>query len=167
MRAERDLAIARGEVCAESIDFPVTPDMGAPLPLLFRSDYRCFLTFYCADSHDVAQVEWLSAIVEFDGCFSAKLGSPNEDGFAAHPLCGRGGDPGSVQRVLNSPWLREVKDIDGGHSQADNATAHELTHFIFWFHDSTFECLAQSFRVEVVRTPRAEIVARLSNRLLE
>jgi hypothetical protein len=39
-------------------------------------------------------------------------------------------------------------------------------HFIFTFHDSTFECLANELAVELSRDPYAQILTRLSSRLL-
>jgi len=42
-----------------------------------------------------------------------------------------------------------------------------LNHYVFWFHDSTFECLAESYEVEVSAESMPELVKRVQARLLE
>jgi hypothetical protein len=123
LRLERKLAAAKGAEHAVPINFPVKWDAGAPLPHLLRSDTRCFLTFYVRE-HDPGwddtyvtvkdpgdgSVESL-ALVEFVGCVSAKLGSPNDEVFEGHPLYGRGLDGYTAQRVVNSRWLEAVSKM--------------------------------------------------------
>jgi hypothetical protein len=40
-------------------------------------------------------------------------------------------------------------------------------HYVLWFHDTTFECVAESFQVEIFRESMADLVARVCQRLLE
>ena len=82
-------------------------------------------------------------------CVSAKLGDPNDEVFSGHPLQGKGLEAYAAQRVVNSRWLKEIETINSVHPQYRPAMWRDLQHFIFWFHDSTFECLARSFKVEV------------------
>ena len=117
LRLERELAAAKGEEHAVPLDFPVLWDTGAPLPHFIQNDHKTFLTFYVRepdpdwdgsyvtvrDPGD-GSVETL-ALVEFFGCSSAKLGSPNDEVFEGHPLSGKGLDGYNAQRVVNSRWL--------------------------------------------------------------
>ena len=54
------------------------------------------------------------ALVEFVGCVSARLGSPNDEVFEGHPLSGKGLDGYTAQRVVNSRWLAELAEAVAG-----------------------------------------------------
>lgn len=47
---ERKLAAAKGEAYANTFDFPVRWDVGAPMPHVFANEYGVFLTFLVANS---------------------------------------------------------------------------------------------------------------------
>ena len=72
----------------------------------------------------------------------------------------------TAQRVMNSKWLAELEAINSVHSYYDATRWRKLNHYIFWFHDTTFECVAESFRVEVFRESVADLLARVCLRLL-
>jgi hypothetical protein len=175
---ERQMAAARNEQYAEPIEFPVKWDTGAPLPHLLVNDYRAFLAFlisepdpawdgtYCTVKDPTSgQVESL-ALVEFEHCHSAKLGSPNDEVFNGHPLYGKGMEPYSAQRVVNSEWLREMERINSVHSRYRPDSWRGLNHYVFWFHDTTFECVAESFRVETFRESMKSMLNRMVERLI-
>jgi hypothetical protein len=42
----------------------------------------------------------------------------------------------------------------------------KLNHYVFWFHDSTFECLAESYKFEVTNESVAELLTRVQQKLL-
>ena len=178
LRLERELAAAKGEEHAVPLDFPVRWDTGAPLPHVIQNDYKTFLTFYVREpdpdwdgSYVIVKdpgdgsVESL-ALVEFFGCSSAKLGSPNDEVFGGHPLSGKGLDGYTAQRVVNSRWMAELEAINSVHCRYDHARWRNLNHYVFWFHDTTFECVAESFRVEVFRESMVDLLARVCQRLL-
>jgi hypothetical protein len=88
------------------------------------------------------------ALVEFNCFISAKLGASNDEVFEGHLLNGKGLEAYGAQRVVNSRWLKEVEKVNSVHRMYRPESWRDLHHFIFWFHDSTFECLAQSYKVE-------------------
>jgi hypothetical protein len=175
---ERELAAAKGEEHAIPLDFPVEWDVGAPLPQLLQNDYRCFLTFYVREDDPAWDGTYVTvkdpgsgeeeslALVEFAGCLSARLGAPNDEVFAGHPLNGKGLDSYTAQEVVNSRWLAELEAINSVHRCYNPARWRGLHHFIFWFHDSTFECIAESFKVELYQESMAELLARVCDRLV-
>lgn len=178
LRLERELAAARGEEHAVPLEFPVQWDTGAPLPPLIASDYRTFLAFYVRDvdpnwdgtyvtikDPGDGSVETL-ALVEFQNCLSAKLGDPNDEVFEGHPLSGKGLDGYTAQRVVNSRWLAELEATNSVHHCYRPEVWRSLNHYVLWFHDSTFECIARSFSVEVHRESMADLLARACRRLL-
>jgi hypothetical protein len=178
LRLERALADAKGESHAVPCDFPVKWDIGAPLPFLLRNDHRTFLAFYVrdSDSHwDGTTVKVIDpkstqnsslCLVKFNRCSSAKLGHPNDEAQRGHPLAGRGLEGHTAQIVKNSPWLKEVAKTNSAHPHHNPDRWNSLNHYIFWFHDSTFECLAESYEVEVSTESMPELLGRVLVKLL-
>ena len=112
-----------------------------------------------------AQAEAL-ALVEFEHCVSAKLGAPNDEVLEGHPLDGKGLEPYAAQRVVNSLWVRELEKINSIHRCYDPGRWRDLNHYIFWFHDSTFECVAKSFKVETYPETMRNLLGRMVERIL-
>lgn len=178
LRLERDLAELKNEPYAAPCDFPVKWDVGAPLPFLLCNDYRAFLTFYVRESHpdwdgtrvkivDPKSMQKVSlCLVTFKRCISAKLGHPNDEVQSGHPLAGRGLEGYTAQIVKNSPWLQEVRKTNSVHSCDKPNLWNSVNHYVFWFHDSTFECLAESYEVEVSSETMSELLLRVAEKLL-
>lgn len=175
---ERELAAEKGEEHAVPLDFPVKWDAGCPLPHLFCNDYKALLTFILREAMpkaDGSNVEIVStadekvrplALVEFTPCYAAKLGTPNDEVFHGHPLQGRGLEGYTAQKVVNSRWLAEVEAINKVHYCYNPAVWRERNHYIFWFHDTTFECIAKAFKVELYRESMAAMLTRMGQQLL-
>ncbi|MGE3407540.1 MAG: hypothetical protein AB7I37_12045 [Pirellulales bacterium] len=175
---ERHLAAARGEEYAEPCYFPLKWDIGAPMPQLLVNDYRAFLAFLVRESDpnwDGSYVTIKSArdqqskplgLVEFEHCISARLGAPNDEVFEGHPLNGKGLEAYQAQRVVNSRWLKEIEAINSVHHMYRPESWQDLSHYIFWFHDSTFECIARSFKVESHRMSMKELLGLMVERLV-
>jgi hypothetical protein len=178
LRLERELAASRNEPYAIPCDFPVKWDVGAPLPFLFCSDNRTFLTFYVSErdsswdgTHvkvvNPASTEGVSlCLVTFKDCASARLGHPNDEAQRGHQLAGRGLKGYTAQIVKNSPWLKEVARTNSAHPRDNPEVWNLLNHYVFWFHDSTFECLAESYEVEVSSEAMPDLLKRLQAKLL-
>jgi hypothetical protein len=67
---------------------------------------------------------------------------------------------------VNSRWLAEVEAINKVHRCYDPALWRGRSHYVFWFHDTTFECIAGSFKVELYREGMAAMLTRMCQRLL-
>lgn len=178
LRLERQLAAARGDEYAEPCGFPLKWDVGAPLPHLMVSYDRALLGFLLSepdpnwDGSYVAvkspadeRVEPLG-LVEFEFCKSARLGTPNDEVFEGHSLNGRGLEAYRAQRVVNSRWLKELERINSVHPMYRAENWRNLTHFVFWFHDSTFECVARSYKVETHFTSMMALLNLMVERLI-
>lgn len=178
LKLERLLAAAQGEEYAEACDFPLKWDIGAPMPHLIVNDQRAMLAFLLSepDPHwDGSYVTIKSpsddraeplGLVEFALCVAAKLGAPNDEVFEGHPLNGKGLDAYTAQRVVNSRWLKELEAINSVHRMYRPEHWRNLTHFVFWFHDSTFECVARSFTVETHRLSMKALLGLMVERLV-
>jgi hypothetical protein len=123
--------------------------VGAPIPMLVASEFEVALVFYLQD----APTDWdscegeLLAVVSFRPCYSHMFGPPNDEAIAGHPLAARGLSPYGAFRVENSSWLRRLEQMNTVHPDHKPDRFARLNHYIFTFHDSTFECLASEFTV--------------------
>jgi hypothetical protein len=179
LRLERALAASRNEPYAEPFGFPVKWDIGAPLPFLLCNDYRTYLTFYMRDQDpdwDGTSVKIVNpasvqdaalCLVSFERCTSAKLGHPNDEAQHGHWLAGRGLEGYTAQVVKNSPWLKEVAKTNSAHRNDRPEIWNSLNHYVFWFHDRTFECLAESYEIEVTSESMPELLSRVQQKLIQ
>ena len=175
LRREREHAAERGEEYAEPFGFPAESDVGAPMPHLLVNDNDALLAFYVRNvdpNWDGTTVTVAGAsgsepiaLVEFDWCASAKLGAPNDEVFHGHPLHGRGMDPYTAQVVRNSRWVAELERINSVHHYYRPETWRDLHHYVFWFHDATFECAARSYKVETRVGSMKDVLAEMCRRL--
>jgi len=179
LTAERLLAAAKGEEYAEPLAFPVQWDIGAPLPHLFSNGRQTFLTFYVHQpdpNWDGSYVtikspsdgtDELLALVQFERCLSVRMGDPNDEVHEGHPLYGKGLRGYTAQLVRNSRWLAELEAVNRVHRCYDPQLWKSLSHYVFWFHDETFECVARAFEVEVYRESMAAMMHRVVHLMLE
>lgn len=178
LNLERRLAAAVGDEYAEPFDFPLKWDSGRPRPHVLATDNRALLVFSLrgtparsVDSRGAFPANRIDpsefwGLVEFDGCVSVKLGTPNDEVHSGHPLSGKGLEPYCAQRVVNSHWLKELEAIHSVHAMYRPETWRNQSHFIFWFHDSTFECIAHSYRVETYPMELSAMLRQLAERLV-
>lgn len=144
MSAERALAEAEGRPFATLCDCSLTWDIGAPLPTLLQSDEKAFLFFLLPGADE--QV----GKVQFEGLSATYFGLPNDETFEGHSLYGSGFEPYRAMRVFNSPWLQQLEKMNSVHRRHDPSRFTSKQHYIFPFHDTTFECVARSFSASVV-----------------
>lgn len=177
--AEREAAAANGDEYAAPLDFPVRWDIGAPLPQLLVNDYRALLLFCIRvgdpawDGTTVTVKDAASprreplALVEFQRCIAAKLGAPNDEVFDGHPLSGKGLEPYRAQTVESSRWLAELRAINRVHRGYRDDAWQRYHHYIFWFHDTTFECIAEGFTLAQHTCSMSDLLALAARRLVE
>ncbi|MDQ0249986.1 hypothetical protein J2W22_002050 [Sphingomonas kyeonggiensis] len=150
--AERRLAAAEGRPYAVLCDCPVSWDVGAPLPTLLQSDQTSALFFLLPDDDERV------GHVRFERLLSSLFGAPNDETFEGHPLHGSGFQPYRAMRVVDSPWIAQLERMNSVHRYHDPSAYAAAKHFIFPFHDTTFECVAQSFTASTVDRRLADAV---------
>lgn len=132
-------------------DFPQC-NTGSPDPLIEASEHRLILRYLVweppldlatlSDDHDVGERE---AVVEFARPYAHFFGPPNEEVISGHPYAFLGLKPYAVFEVRNSDWIEEMRSRNAIHSRHSDARFTERRHFIFAFHDSTFEVVAHGY----------------------
>jgi hypothetical protein len=165
---ERELARATGVECAVQIDWPAKWDTGAPLPHVVSSGRRTYLIYLMSEPDpewdgtyatmiDPASTEKQPiAIVQFEDCLVHKLGAPNDEALAGHPLYGRGLVAYRAHTVERSGWIREHERINSVHPRHEPGWEGYLRHYVLAFHDETFECIARSHAVRTAQLTFAE-----------
>jgi hypothetical protein len=138
--------------------------IGAPCPAIVASENSLRLVYYLEE--DRLAPDWrsvpvkpeaandskeLCAVVVFSFPYAHMFGPPNDEAFGGHPLASRGLEPYSVYEVASSSWIKALAKMDSVHPYHRAERFNTLKHYIFSFHDSTFECVAQSFSIELCR----------------
>lgn len=93
----------------------------------------------------------LCTLVRFKRPSAHMFGPPGDETFHGHPLANRGLRHYSVSEVKHSSWIRSVKGIISVHPHYRPGAYSGDRHFIFAFHETTFECVAEDFDLSVCR----------------
>jgi hypothetical protein len=178
-QAERDLAAARGEPYAQSIDIGPRWDVGAPLPHLISNGSRAFIVCLAgqpdpdwdgtyvtvvspADTHPAPFV-----VIEMWGCHEIRFGGPNDEAIAGHPLHGKGLDGYRTHEVHNSAWIEYAIKVNSVHPNHSDAPFRQLHHYVLLFHDEMLEALARGVSAQLVMGTMREILQELTGSLIE
>lgn len=149
----------------EELDLGISPDAGISGPLLLQDDYAAFLTFNAVRPNVDGRMEPAgTAVVEIVGCSTTKFRYPNDEALPGHPLYSKGLSYYSTFEVRQSSWVADKAAQN--RVSFPNYTRSGLRHFVFTFHDSTFECLADDIKIEVSQEPYSQIFQRLTERIL-
>ncbi|QDU47118.1 hypothetical protein Mal52_56460 [Symmachiella dynata] len=148
----RELATVTGEEHAVWLDLGVRPEAAISGAVLIQTESRCYLIFN-ASNLDV-DGRAAQAIAEFKYPRNTRFGAPNDEALSGHPLYGRGLQPYDAFEVINSRWL--VEELRQNQVAFPNYE-FSCRHFIFTFHDSSFECLAEDLSVTVDERPFDQI----------
>jgi hypothetical protein len=142
--------------------------VGAPLPVVVAAEGKVQLAYYAS----VPDPDWGGTyvrevdlgtedpviFVRFDGAYAWFQGPPNDEAFDGHPLARRGLHPYAAFRVEDSSWVRRLERMNTVHQHHRPERFARLRHYVFAFHDSTFECVAPSFTAIQVEGPLAKVV---------
>ena len=147
---ERDRVIELKDVPQSSV--------GAPLPIVLSDEFKILLAYIAEESPpgwDGTTVRIVGAdtsceslaLAEFEFYWSYMFGAPNDEAFCGHPLAARGLRPYGAFRIADSSWVRQLERMNSVHPRHNPDRFDELKHFVFAFHDSTFECVAKGFTI--------------------
>ena len=136
-------------------------DINAPLPTVIADDFRLVLEYLMPmedPNWDGTNVDIVTtdpkgsvALIRFQRPFAHMMGAPNEEAISGHPLADRGVEAFAAFEVKQSSWIRTLERMSSLHPYHDrNRFLQSKRHFIFAFHDSTFECIANGFDVSIV-----------------
>ncbi|MFI0846384.1 hypothetical protein [Mesorhizobium sp. IMUNJ 23232] len=119
------------------IDIPQI-DVGAPSPLVLAEENRLLFGYYL-QTRAAGEPFDSCAIVSVGTYLALKFGYPNDEALGGHRYAPIGLRPYSAYEVLESEWIREMKEANWVHPHhTDRMFAYDR-HFIFTFHDSVLE----------------------------
>ena len=101
------------------------------------------------------------AIVKFIGPRAHYFGSPSDETIRGHPLWELGLRPYGVFEVRKSSWIRALERMNRVHPNHNPSRFAALRHFVFTFHDNTFECVANGAVLAAKFTNKVETVKDL------
>ena len=150
--------------------------VGAPLPIVLSDEHTILLTYLLQntpenwDGSTIKIVDYETedetlAIVSFNKYVSFMFGNPNDEAFSGHPLYERGLHPYAIFEVENSSWLRSLEEMNSVHPYHKPEHFQKYKHFIFAFHDSTFECIAECFNISVHKGSLESALTEMQKRL--
>jgi hypothetical protein len=154
-------SIDNQDAVVERSDLPQL-SIGAPCPVVLSGEHFLHLAYYLEDRQegwDGSTVRVvgehsegeLCALVRFTHAAAHLFGPPNDEAFAGHPLADRGLEPYAAFEVNNSSWVRTLERMNSVHPYHRPERFAKYKHFVFAFHDSVFECVAESFELSVHR----------------
>ena len=161
---ERARARREGRQYAVALDLGLEMETGAPLPQVIVTERETVIVFRVAtpyperDGRTVTTVDPASyeecdlACVRFVGTAASLLGPPNDEAMSGHPLYGSGLEFYGFHTVDNSEWRAEYCRRNEAHRSHSPQRWNERTHYVFTFHDKTFECLARGHSVTTQRS---------------
>ena len=126
--------VSGDEKLLELADFPRPGYTGGHDPSVFSDDHSLLLA-YKDENHSTVVLT-----IKHPTCYM--FGHPNEEVLHGHPLFEKGVVRFGVSQVLNSSWIKDLERVNSVHEKHRSGWQASLNHYIFSFHDSTFECVA-------------------------
>lgn len=87
----------------------------------------------------------LIAVVTFRHAYVHLFGPPNDEAFDGHPLAARGLRPYAAFEIEQSSWMHRLERMNSVHQRHRPERFEAYKRYIFAFHDTTFECVAEGF----------------------
>ena len=144
--------------------------VGAPMPIILSDEHRILLAYIIQDSSDssldsIVQEGEDFALIEFQRYRSFMFGSPNDEAFSGHPLASRGLHPYACFQIEASSWIRQLERMNSVNPRHDPTRFARYNHYVFAFHDSTFECVAENFTVSEHSGTLESLITAMQRRL--
>ena len=137
-------------------------DAGAPMPkLLVGSQHAVVL---CSESPTAGSDEYVMEI-RFDGCFSARMGHPNDEVLHGYPLWAHGLRHYEAHVVHNSQLLEEHRRVNSVRDYHRDEVWDALNHYFLVFHDEVVEVLARGISARRLDGDMATALARAAAEL--
>jgi hypothetical protein len=161
----------------ELLDTPRS-SIGAPCPMLLASEEYLYLAFFLPNTPkgwDGSTVRVVSeetcgepvALITFIHSYAHFFGPPNDEAFSGHPLASRGLRPYAAFEVQDSSWIRTLERMNSVHPCHRPERFAKLRHFIFSFHDTTFECVAEGFSASICKGSVAGVLANTHRKVTD
>ena len=157
------------DIVVQLTDIP-RPDVGAPLPAVVAAEHHLDLLYLVSEPDPNWDGTYVNVVgpdsegkhvarIRFERPYAHMFGPPNDEAFSGHPLAARGLAPYAGWEVRNSSWLRALERMNSVHPYHDPSRFGLFRHFIFAFHDTTFESIAWRYKAHVEQGSIASVAA--------
>lgn len=150
-------------------------DVGAPMPTILSNEHNLYLIFYTRNISPDWHGQYVNVrtdnddgivTIKFNFFLQFKFGYPNDEAIEGHPLCKLGLRAYSIQKVIDSEWIKELSKMNSIHPAHQDEHFSEYEHFIFFFHDSCFEVVAEGYTIDKdSKTNMSDEIQRISKLL--
>ena len=149
---------------------------GAPLPFAVSDEHKVLLAYIVENVPDGWDGTWVRVVtpdsadetiacVQFNHYCSYQFGRPNDEAFSGHPLASRGLHPYAAFEIKSSSWIRQLERMNSVHDYHKPERYERLKHYVFAFHDSTFECVAEGFAIALHQGSLKSLLPEIENLL--
>jgi len=159
--AQRALAAARGEEYAASLNLGFVPEAAVSEPVFFETERASLLSFSAVREAPASlRGDAGYGLVEIVGCVATSFSSWDEE-WQRDPLHSKGLSGYGAFEIVNSGWIRALRE----HGISGSLGAGPMhRHFLFRFHDSTFQCIASDLRGTTIPRPFENVLAEVRKR---
>jgi hypothetical protein len=147
------------------VDLGVTPEAAVSGAVLIQTEHRAFLTFNAMRPTNrpfphggFYKEDAGTAVVELIGCSLTKFGYPNDEAWRNIPRTK--GLVYGIYEVCDSDWIQAVVTLN--QFSFPKTSGWGGRHFLFLFHDSSFECIARDLRLELRSQPYSTTLAEIT-----
>jgi hypothetical protein len=153
-----------------ALDLGCVPERAISGAVLVQTERSCFLTFNATQpGPDGVMHPAGVALIEFLNCRIAQFGYPNDEAYRGHPLFAKTAALGEAwtgtHEVRDSTWIRCLEQQNRV-AFPDSDPWQGARHFIIEFHESTFECIADGLRLELMDVPYGAVFERIAKRVI-
>ena len=155
-------AVPAGMGKAKAFDLGMAPHRNTAGAVIVLSEWGTFVTF----PEQIAG----TAVVELLGCKAATHSYSTNLGHDGRPYSYFGLKPGAVFEITGSPWLHRTEEDIAFHAPKTTTRgrtttkAKPLRHFVFTFHDTTYQCIAEGLQATLCFGNYGDIAAQLLHR---
>lgn len=161
--AQRVLAAVKGDEYARPFDIGFVPEAAVSEPAFFQTERSSILTFSAMQEQpDGTREDAGYGLVEIVHCRVSAFGEPNDESLKRHPLYSKGLRAYGVYEIANSAWIKA--EIAHERSSLPDVPDTKQSHFIFTFHDSTFQCIASELRAMLIPRPFENVMVEVKKK---
>lgn len=161
---------SKKSVVLEKLNLGIEMDCGAPCPVVLSDERTVFIIFNLAQHNpdwDGSTVHIRDndndsgvACIQFKHYKQFKFGMPNDEACYGHKYYKYGLKPYEFYEVKNSDWYAELEKINSVHPYHNKERFLSGKHYLFFFHDSSFEIICEEISVDVFASDNLNAIAK-------
>jgi hypothetical protein len=126
------------------LEVPINIDPGGTMPEINADELSLSVSFYLLDGNNERGQLNFNSVSQFT------FGYPNEEAINGHRYFSLGLLPFMFVEVIGSEVIQGIIELNRVHPYHKDEMFSRHRHFVFPFHDSTLEVIAQSYNFEKV-----------------